>query len=223
MAYLHDTGTNGRRAGAAIAVAVLEGVAILALVRGLSIAWTQHEEPPPLASKQWKLDPPPPPPPADPRPRADPDRPVQQPRQAHDLPRQQDRALADPLPPFVPPADPGPRADPLPRDPQPSPGPSLAPRQPQPRTSPANWVSANDYPARDLREGNQGLARFSLVVGADGKPQSCLVTRSSGHTGLDEATCRAVMRRARFEAASDETGARVAGSYAGSIRWQIPD
>lgn len=223
MAYVHEYGKNRHRAGVALGVALLEGLAIIALIRGLSIAWTPHEDPPPLASRQWKLDPPPPPP-ADPRKPADPDKPALQPRQAQDLPRSRDTAApADPPVPFAGPADPGPRADPAPRDPPPSPGPSFLPRQPRPLGSPATWVSANDYPARDLREGNQGVARFSLVVGANGKPQSCLVTMSSGHAGLDEATCKAVMRRARFAAASDESGASVAGTYAGSIRWQIPD
>ena len=41
--------------------------------------------------------------------------------------------------------------------------------------------------------------------------------------GLDAATCKLLTRRARFEAASDETGAKIVGSYSGSVRWEIPD
>ena len=46
----------------------------------------------------------------------------------------------------------------------------------------------------------------------------------SGRTvaGLDRATCDNVARRARFEPATDASGANVAGSYANNIRWVIP-
>jgi protein TonB len=50
----------------------------------------------------------------------------------------------------------------------------------------------------------------------------CAVTASSGFAGLDKATCDTVKRRARFEPATDQTGARTTGSFSGSVSWQIP-
>jgi protein TonB len=52
--------------------------------------------------------------------------------------------------------------------------------------------------------------------------QACEVIRSSGSASLDKAACDNVSRRARFDAATDESGAKVVGTYASSVKWQIP-
>lgn len=107
--------------------------------------------------------------------------------------------------------------------PQPDPVPSFAPRVAKPRNAPSSWATTNDYPTRDIREGNEGLTRFRLSISADGKVLDCQVTGSSGFAGLDSATCDKVSRRARFNPATDSSGNTVPGTYSGSIRWQIPD
>ena len=91
-----------------------------------------------------------------------------------------------------------------------------------PLGSPANWVSTDDYPIAALRRGDQGAVRFDLAIGPDGRVTGCRIVASSGSAELDAATCRLVSRRARFRAANDDTGSRVAGSYTGTIRWIIP-
>lgn len=106
--------------------------------------------------------------------------------------------------------------------PPPDPSPSFTPRLARPRNSPTNWATTNDYPARDLREGNQGTARFLLTIGANGRVESCRITETTGSASLDDATCRNVSRRAQFDPATDGSGARVGGTYSGSIRWVIP-
>jgi len=93
----------------------------------------------------------------------------------------------------------------------------------KPRNDPAKWVSTNDYPTRDIRQGNEGISRFRLNVSAQGKITGCRIPQSSGHQGLDAATCKNVGSRARFEPATDANGARIASTYSGSIRWVIPD
>ena len=93
----------------------------------------------------------------------------------------------------------------------------------KPKGNPGLWVTANDYPAADLRLEHTGVTRFRLEVGADGKARDCTVTGSSGHPGLDQAACAKLMARARFDPAIDSTGARLAGSYSSSVRWQIPE
>ncbi len=107
----------------------------------------------------------------------------------------------------------------------PDPGPSASPFDPvgaKPKGNPGRWVTNDDYRTRWVREEMTGTARFTLAISASGKVTGCTITRSSGHAALDEATCELVTKRARFEAARDGTGKATAGSYSGSITWQIP-
>jgi protein TonB len=91
-----------------------------------------------------------------------------------------------------------------------------------PRNNPKTWVTTDDYPSRDLREGNQGTTGFWLEVGSDGRVKDCQVTRSSGFDSLDQAACANVKRRARFKPATDGSGAKVGGTYSSSVVWRIP-
>ena len=107
--------------------------------------------------------------------------------------------------------------------PTPSPSANFAPRLAVPHGSPASWISNDDYPARALRNEDEGLARYRLVIATTGKVTACEITASSGSNELDRETCRLLTRRAQFEPASDASGAKVVGTYSGSVRWQIPD
>lgn len=100
--------------------------------------------------------------------------------------------------------------------------PLFKPRAAAPKGKWTQWVTTNDYPASELRAEHQGTTRYRLAVDAGGAVTGCTVTASSGFAGLDRATCETVKRRARFEPATDETGARSAGSFSGSVSWQIP-
>ncbi|WP_181443464.1 TonB family protein [Porphyrobacter sp. YT40] len=107
----------------------------------------------------------------------------------------------------------------------PDPGPSASPFDPvgaKPKGNPGRWVTNEDYRTRWVREELTGTARFTLAISASGKVTGCTITRSTGHAALDTATCELVTKRARFEAARDGMGKAVAGSYSGSITWQIP-
>lgn len=88
--------------------------------------------------------------------------------------------------------------------------------------NPGKWVTTDDYRTRWILEEMTGTARFSLAIDARGKVTGCTITRSTGHAPLDTATCDLVTKRARFDAARDNTGKPVAGSYTGVITWQIP-
>ncbi|HTO28866.1 MAG TPA: energy transducer TonB, partial [Devosia sp.] len=87
----------------------------------------------------------------------------------------------------------------------------------------SGWVTTADYPARDLRLGHTGTAKYRVVISSSGKVQSCEITGSSGFTGLDEATCKYVSRRARFEPASNGNGEKIVGTWSGSVSWRIPE
>ena len=222
MSYVESRKAGQNRAVTAGVVAIIQTGVVLALVNGFNVKFFPDPPRPPLAGEQIPL-PPPPKPVDDPKPHVDPKTDVTVPPIPHPLPRD---PVPFPVPTELPKGPLGPTAgtgDTLsgPIDP-PSPHPSFLPKLARPTNSPATWVMTNDYPSRDLREGNQGRVGFMLGIAANGRAESCIVTASSGFAGLDQATCDKVMKRARFEAATDEYGTRVAGSYSGTIRWVIP-
>lgn len=92
-----------------------------------------------------------------------------------------------------------------------------------PRVRNGGWVTDNDYRTPWINRGWEGTAGFRLQIGADGRVDSCTITDSTGHSALDEATCRLVQRRARFDPARNERGEAVSGSFSSAVRWQIPE
>jgi protein TonB len=175
-----------------------------------------------LPARSIPADPPPPPPTAEPSVPAD-NRPLVAPKPAVDLNRNSTSATIIELVPLPQPSalPTTPAADPLPLEP--SPTPSFQPKAASPLGHPGRWATSADYPARALREEREGTTRFRVIVGADGRVKGCEVTASSGSPDLDAATCANVAMRARFSPATDESGARVAGSYSSAVRWEIPD
>ncbi len=81
----------------------------------------------------------------------------------------------------------------------------------------------SDYPLRALRENRGGVVGFLLKVDPKGQVSSCVVTSSSGSPDLDAATCSLVTLRASFKPATDPKGKKAIGSYAGRVRWVIPE
>lgn len=109
----------------------------------------------------------------------------------------------------------------------PSPGPASKPIAEaiaaKARNNPGEWITESDYKTSWINRGWAGNAGFRLQVGANGRVEGCQITRSTGHTALDEATCELVTRRAKFEPARNGDGEKVPGSYSSSVRWQIPE
>jgi TonB family protein len=85
----------------------------------------------------------------------------------------------------------------------------------------AEYITAADYPAEALRQGQQGETEFALILSSEGQPTDCRITRSSGSQLLDDATCRAMVERARFVPARDEHRRPVRSGYFSSVRWRI--
>lgn len=110
--------------------------------------------------------------------------------------------------------------DPAPIKPRPTP--TFTPTAPIPRNGPQGWITNNDYPGSDLRRGNEGTAQYRVVVGSDGRVSRCEIIVSTGHPGLDDATCRHIERRARFDPAKNGEAKPGVGNYTGSVTWQIP-
>lgn len=105
----------------------------------------------------------------------------------------------------------------------PGPAPKFDPVAAAPRGNPGNWVTNNDYRTSWINRGYEGVASFTLSVDASGRVSGCTITSSTGHAALDEATCRLLESRGRFDPAKDSSGNTVSGSYRSSIRWTIPE
>ena len=86
----------------------------------------------------------------------------------------------------------------------------------------ASLFSDLDYPAEAVAAREEGAVAFGLDIGPDGRVAACTITRSSGSTALDDATCRLISARARFTPAVDAAGQTVADHLAGRIVWRLP-
>jgi protein TonB len=225
MSFVDGSSGSKRKALTGAAVAVVQGALAVAIVNGLAVTFFETEKPRNLPSQFFPTAPVTPPveptrepeaqsvvpvtTPVIPKPRID---------LVPELP--QDGVIIDPLPTTA--------LSEISREPA---TPAVATSEPasrfvaakaRPRGDVARWVTTEDYPTADVRAGNTGTVGFRLSIDVTGRVRDCSITRTSGHPGLDAATCRHVTRRARFEPATDTAGLRVTGVYDGSIRWVIP-
>jgi protein TonB len=229
MAYTDATQSNSQRTGAIVAVGAIHAVIGVGLLMGLSTTVTKWIDPP-LEATLVPLPQPTEEPP-EPAPRAEPDAQIPAPPipapprpfefdnsnfQVPETPTFDNGPLIElPGPTGTPTAAPAPA-------PAPAPTATFKPVSPKPRNNPGTWVQPSDYPSPDLRQENEGTTGFRVVVGSDGRVNACEITASSGHPRLDDATCKQVTRRARFEPARDGKGERVVGTYSSQVRWVIP-
>jgi hypothetical protein len=95
-------------------------------------------------------------------------------------------------------------------------------RRATPVVSPGKWVVSGDYPLDMLRSGQPAIVEFRLSVGPDGVPTACHIQSTTRPKEFDDAVCKSVMRRARFDPALDATGKPLASYYRNSVRFQIP-
>ncbi len=220
MAYV-QTQNPHRRALTIGAVGVLHAALGYALITGFA-ADIFKEPYTYMPTRDYPGDPPPPAPEPSvaPSQKADP-QPLTAPPTAIELGPNDNSATVFPLYPQPEPTGLG-TFEPAPLTPEPSPSATFTPRGATPLGSPGTWVSTDDYPASDLRLDHEGISRFRVTVGADGRVQNCEITRSSGFPGLDRAACANVAKRARFKPATDASGATVGGSYSSSVEWEIP-
>lgn len=122
--------------------------------------------------------------------------------------------------------DPGPtvlKVDPVDFGPMTPPPPLFDPIAASPRGNPGNWVTNNDYRTSWINRGFEGSASFTLMIDARGRVSGCTITRSTGHSALDDATCSLLERRGRFDPAKDSSGNATSGTFRSSITWTIPE
>jgi periplasmic protein TonB len=91
-------------------------------------------------------------------------------------------------------------------------------KNPQPRN---NWVTNMGYPKAALRNGWEGIAKFTVTISTDGRAVDCVITESTGHSVLDLATCEEFTKRARFRPATGPDGKPEIGQYTSQMKWVI--
>lgn len=99
--------------------------------------------------------------------------------------------------------------------------PALANQRARVTSSPAEWMTSDDYPPEALQRGEEGTVGVAMTIDAHGRVDSCTVTLSSRSEALDRATCELVERRARYTPARDAKGAPVPDRKTLRFRWQI--
>lgn len=99
---------------------------------------------------------------------------------------------------------------------------TTASKQSIPRGIPDKWITLRDYPSQAGRQGLEGTTSYRLTISPAGRVRSCIITKSSGHSILDEQTCKLIARRARFYPAKDESGKSTFGTYSNKAVWTIP-
>lgn len=87
---------------------------------------------------------------------------------------------------------------------------------PSPKGDLATWLAGFHPSAEDVRR-FAGLAFFRLIVGPDGKPESCHFERSARPKEMDAEMCDRLMERARFEPARDSDGKPIRWYYRSAI------
>lgn len=66
-----------------------------------------------------------------------------------------------------------------------------------------------DYPKLLTKTKQRVTVVARYTVGADGKPSNCRISKSSGYPDIDNATCRVIQARFRYEPARDASGRAV--------------
>jgi hypothetical protein len=77
------------------------------------------------------------------------------------------------------------------------------------------------YPIAMIRQNKSARLPIRLIVGADGKPTSCVAGKGFADPAFETAACASSMRYARFEPALDAEGQPVASYFITTIVYQL--
>jgi TonB family protein len=97
-----------------------------------------------------------------------------------------------------------------------------AQRRAIPISDPRSWMTSKDYPQDALENRNRGLVTVRINVSADGKPDSCHIHKASMPDDFEEAVCKALLRKASFVPALDQSGAPMPSFYVTTVNFTIP-
>ncbi|HEX8302616.1 TonB family protein [Sphingomonas sp.] len=84
-----------------------------------------------------------------------------------------------------------------------------------------NWILPKDFPGGAANRRYNGQVQYRLDIAPDGKPASCRVLFRTDPDKFADATCEALMRRARFIPALDAKGTPVRSFYVSAVSWNF--
>jgi len=82
-------------------------------------------------------------------------------------------------------------------------------------------IRNSDYPRAARRAAAEGVVFVRFEVQPDGRVGECAITRSSGYSILDDATCDLIQRRFRYRPARDDQGRAVPDVIVGRQAWWL--
>ena len=88
---------------------------------------------------------------------------------------------------------------------------------------PAHWIMGDDYPSEAIEREWEGIVSIAWTIEASGRAGQCYVLESSGHAALDEAACRLILLRGRFEPARDAEGRPISSIDQRQIVWRLDE
>ncbi|MEO6224766.1 MAG: TonB family protein [Sphingomicrobium sp.] len=204
MSYAQRKEISGNRTVAIVMVVLIQFALGYAIVTGLAYSVLKKaaadlktfdvEEQPPPPEK-------PPPPPKD-MPKVPPPPMTPPPLVRMQAPDPPIRVIesTQPPPPYIPPVVAAPPAPPAP------PPPRKAQSAQSAKGDLRRLFTTDDYPASAASAGAEGTAQATLTIGTDGRVVGCSLTRATGNSSLDAATCSILRRRAKFTPARDTNG-----------------
>lgn len=87
----------------------------------------------------------------------------------------------------------------------------------RPAGNPGRWVTPNDYPRGMLMKRKQAIVHFRLSVDENGKASACNIQQSTRPKAFDDAVCRALMRKAKFQPALDKDSEPIASYFRSTV------
>ena len=220
MAYT-DQKMSGGKITAIVIVALIHLALGYAFVTGLALNYVKKAQ---EKLNTFDVAPPPPPPPDVPPPPPPPDQkftppPVVTPPPIVQSPVQSVNVITTvPTPPkaiqYVPIAAP-------PSPPAP-PAPPTVSKAAGAKGDPSQWITNDDYPPDALRANEAGISVIAWTINTAGKVENCHTTQTSGSSSLDNAACRALTRRGRYNPATDAAGNPIAVTQTRRVVWKIP-
>jgi protein TonB len=103
---------------------------------------------------------------------------------------------------------------------------TVTPTAPRPAASPPrgsnqNRVTRADYPPVSIRLNEEGVTVVRVQIDATGAVVSAELSKSSGHSRLDEKAVQIVKARFRYTPAKDASGNPVPATINQGVKWEL--
>ncbi len=86
-----------------------------------------------------------------------------------------------------------------------------------------NWITLEDFPKIAVDQRHEGTTKIFWTIGLDGRAHDCRVVQSSGFSELDQASCAAILKRARYIPAKGAGDTPVISHRTRLVRWALPN